>query len=53
MLCWCKRLHSTKEILQILEKDINVYTRQYDAISRQHAFEYVESIFERPLALVG
>jgi hypothetical protein len=50
MLCWCKRLHSTKEVLQILEKDINVYTRQHQDLPRQYAVKSVESIFERPLA---
>jgi hypothetical protein len=39
------------DFLQILEKEINVYARQHQDLPRQYAFESVESIFERPLAL--
>jgi uncharacterized protein YqcC (DUF446 family) len=38
------------QFLQILELEINHDARQHHAIPRQHAFESIESFFERTFA---
>ncbi|MGQ9374146.1 hypothetical protein ACUM6W_09955 [Acinetobacter tandoii] len=39
------------DFLQILEKEINYYASQYHDLPRQHAFESIDSIFERTFAI--
>ncbi len=39
------------QFLQVLEQEINHYARQHHDIPRQHAFESIDSIFERTFAL--